>query len=106
PRRRRAALQRGLWPGRGRRMPAPRRPAELLVPSAAAGATARVRPPAQGRAVALRPDRRHAGAPDACNDARRPLRRSLIRRALEQPDPEIGALEDVREPARWLEPGA
>ena len=57
-----------------RSVPAPGRPADLLVPAAVAGAAARVRARARHRPVPFGPRRLRAGPPDARDDARRPLR--------------------------------
>ena len=72
-RRRRPPLGRGLRAGRERALPARRRPADLLVPAAASGARARVRASARRRPGALDPRRDRPGAPNARDDARRPL---------------------------------
>ena len=61
-------------PVQTRSVPAPGRPADLLVPAAAAGAAARVRARARHRPVPFGPRRLRAGPPDARDDARRPLR--------------------------------
>ena len=69
--------RRGRRAGRGRAVPAPRRPADLLVPAAAARAAARVRASARRRSLALGPRRKRPRPPDARDDARRPLRPGL-----------------------------
>ena len=76
---RRPPRGRGLRAGRERALPAPRRPADLLVPAAASGPAARVRARTRRRPGALDAHRHRAGAPDARDDARRPLRRGLSR---------------------------
>ena len=76
---RRPPRGRGLRAGRERALPAPGRPADLLVPAAASRAAARVRARARRRPVALDARRHRARAPDARDDARRPLRRGLSR---------------------------
>ena len=58
--------------------PHPRRPADLLVPPAASRSAARVRAGARRRSGAVDSHRRRPGAPDAGDDARRPIRRGLI----------------------------
>ena len=73
----RPPLGRGVRAGRERAVPAPRRPAELLVPAAATGAAARVRAGTRRRPVPLDPRRNRARPPDARDDARRPLRPGL-----------------------------
>ena len=66
--------RRGLRAGRRRALPARCRPADLLVPAAAAGAAARLRASARHRSVALDPRRKRARTPNARDALRRPLR--------------------------------
>ena len=75
--RRRPPRRRGRRGDRERTLPAPRRPADLLVPTAAARAPARLRAATQCRTVTLGPDRHEPGPPDPGDDPRRPLHRRL-----------------------------
>ncbi len=85
-RRRQPACGQGLG-ARGRRaLPASRRPADLLVPAAAAGAAARVRAGARRRPGPLDAHRHEPCQSDAGDHARRPLRLRLI------PDAPSGAV--------------
>ena len=80
---RRAPLGRGLRPGRERAVPAPRRPADLLVPAAASGPAARLREEARRRPLALGSRRNLARTSDARDHSRRPLRSGLGDRLVE-----------------------
>ena len=77
PARRASLSDGGLRPGPGRALPARRRPAELLVPAAAARPAARFRARGAPRAGGVDRRRRAAGRSQPRRRARRPLRRRV-----------------------------
>jgi aryl-alcohol dehydrogenase-like predicted oxidoreductase len=75
-RRRGGSLRHGVGTGGARTVRPPGRSADLLVPTAASGATARVRAGTSGRPVPLDPDRNELRPSDARDDAGRSARPS------------------------------